>query len=136
MPTVLAALLLSMTCDLVTAAPVHTSRPRFRIPFQFDSAEIQRLGAVEIQLYVSSDRGVNWRHVQSVSPKAGKFTFEAERDGEYWFAVRTLDARRQQHPRGPLQAGLQVVVDQQQPEFEVGLTDLQDGRVLLSWRAV
>ncbi|QDU40023.1 hypothetical protein Mal4_43770 [Maioricimonas rarisocia] len=136
MPVVLAILVLSMTSELAIAAPVHTSRPRFRIPFQFDSAEIQRLGAVEIQLYVSSDRGVNWRHVQSVSPTAGKFTFEAEQDGEYWFAVRTLDGRRQQHPGGPLQAGLQVVVDQQQPELEVGLTDLQDGRVLLSWRAV
>ncbi|MFG0296590.1 MAG: hypothetical protein ACF8PG_11860 [Maioricimonas sp. JB045] len=135
-PAVLSALLLASMCDLANAAPVHTSRPRFRIPFQFDAAEIQRLGAVEIQLYVSSDRGVNWRHVQSVSPTAGKFTFEAERDGEYWFAVRTVDSRRQRHPAGPLQAGLQVVVDQKEPEFEVSLTDLQDGRVLLSWRAV
>jgi hypothetical protein len=114
---------------------VHTSRPKFRIPFQFDPDEMARIGAVEIRLFVSTDQGKRWQHAQSVPPTEGRFTFEAANEGEYWFAVRTVDGQNQLYPPGPPQAGLQVVVDQTNPQLELRLREPSPGQVELSWRA-
>ena len=60
--TTASGLLLSaplLAAEAPTAKPLYTQKPRFRIPFQFDAAEMRRLGAVEIQLFVSTDAGAN-----------------------------------------------------------------------------
>ena len=41
----------------IPTGPIHTANSRFRIPFRFDAAEMRRLGAREIRLFVSEDRG-------------------------------------------------------------------------------
>ncbi len=115
--------------------PLFTQKPRFRIPFQFDAAEMRRLGAVEIQLFVSTDQGANWNREQSVDPTAGKFSFEAPSNGEYWFAVRTVDANRNAFPDGPPEVGLRVIVDSEAPLLELRLEPLGRERVSLSWDA-
>lgn len=117
------------------AQPVCTSKAKFRIPFQFDSEEMARLGAVEIQLHVSTDQGRRWQHAQSVSPAEGRFTFEAPGEGHFTFAVRTVDAQNQFHPAGPLQGGLQVVVDQTPPTLQLQLRESAPGEVELTWSA-
>jgi len=99
---------------------VVTGRNRFRIPFRMDADEIEALGAREIQLSVSTDRGETWRHYQSVRVDADWFMFETEDDGEFWFAVRTLDSQGRFHPAA-FQTGLKVIVDataQPLSEFE------------------
>src|SRR5215213_1138181 len=83
--------------------PVFTNKTRFRIPFRFDANEIKALGAKEIQLYVSNDRGTQWRLAARVGTDQGKFDFDASQDAEYWFAVRTLDGQGQLHPSGEFQ---------------------------------
>ncbi len=117
------------------AAAVHTNRSKFRIPFQYDAQEMARLGAVEIQLFVTTDRGKNWQLSQAVPPATGKFTYQAPQQGEYWFAVRTIDAQGQHHPAGPHQAGLQVVVDETAPTLQLRIQESVPGRVDLSWQA-
>ncbi|HID23510.1 MAG TPA: hypothetical protein EYP14_14090, partial [Planctomycetaceae bacterium] len=77
----------------VPTQPILTNKTRFRIPYRFDVRELQRLGAKEIRLFVSTDSGGRWQQVQSVPPETGHFVFEATQDGEYWFAVRTGDAQ-------------------------------------------
>lgn len=114
---------------------IHTARPKFRIPFQFDAEEMARLGAVEIRLFVSTDRGRHWQHAQSVAPGEGRFTFEATSEGEFWFAVRTVDGNGQLHPPGPPQSGLQVVVDQTQPQINIRVREVRPGEVELTWQA-
>src|SRR5262245_4270331 len=84
----------------IPTAPIYTNKLKFRIPFHYDSNELSRLGAREIRLYVSRDRGRNWQQVQAVAPDAGKFNFQAPADGEYWFIVRTLDGKNHLHPDG------------------------------------
>lgn len=114
---------------------VFSSNARFRIPYQLDAAEIRRLRATEIQLHVSTDQGENWRNVDSVPPVAGKFTFEAAQDGEYWFSVRTISEDGRHHPSGPLAAGLKVHVDTELPTLSLELSDAGAGQVALRWSA-
>lgn len=121
--------------DAPTGKPLYTQKPRFRIPFQFDAAEMRRLGAVEIQLFTSTDHGDNWNREQSVEPTAGKFSFEAPGNGEYWFAVRTLDKNQNIFPEGPPEVGLRVVVDSETPQLDLRLESLGRERVSLSWDA-
>ncbi len=117
-------------------AVIYTSRTAFRIPYQHDAREIARLGAKEIQLHVSQDQGQRWFHMQSVDAKTGRFDFRAESDGEYWFAVQTIDHQGQPHPGGELQPGLSVVVDTRKPLLKIDLSQPASGRVALNWVAV
>ena len=120
----------------IPSAPVYTNKLKFRIPFHYDSAELSRLGAREIRLYVSRDRGRNWQQVQAVAPDAGKFNFEAHADGEYWFIVRTLDAKNHLHPDGNVtDPGLQVIVDTAPPKVDLELRQPAPGKVQLQWSA-
>lgn len=114
---------------------VFTKQPRFRIPYHSEPAELQRLGAREIQLYVSTDRGLTWKLAQAVPPTAGRFGYEAPSDGEYWFAVRTLDGLGRLHPQaGEITPGLKVAVDSRPPDLELTL-DRSGDQVRLAWRA-
>ncbi len=122
--------------SVASGAVIYTKKNRFRIPYRYDRAEMQRLGAREIRLYISTDQGSNWQHAQSVAPATGKFIFDAETEQEYWFAVRTLDSRNQLHPGGNrVEAGLKVVVDQTPPELDISCKQLQGNRIELSWSA-
>ena len=116
--------------------PIATNKNRFRIPFKFDSVALQRMNARELQLHVSTDRGLTWNLTQTLAPDGGKFEYEAPSDGEYWFAVKTLDGRNQLHPQvGSYETGLIVVVDTAQPLLDVKLQQVGPGRVQLSWQA-
>ncbi len=120
----------------IRSEAIYTNRSRFRIPFRFDQAEMQRIGAQAIQLFVSDDRGTRWKLVQSVGTQASHFEFEAPSDSEYWFAVRTLDAQNRLNPPGDIvDAGLKVIVDRSEPLLEVDLTQPAPGRVKLTWNA-
>lgn len=118
------------------APPIHTNKTRFRIPYRSDPAELQRLGAREIRLFVSTDAGENWQPGGSVPPETKRFDYRATADGEYWFAVRTVDARGGLHPAGPIErAALKVVVDTTAPRLSVELHEVEPGRVELRWTA-
>lgn len=117
------------------ADPVFTNKGRFRIPYQLDADEIKRLGATEIQLHVSTNGGRNWRLVDSVPPVAGKFTFDAVGDGEYTFAVRTVDRDGELHPPGPLTSGLVVTVDTAAPSLQLEVEASAGGEVTVRWQA-
>ncbi|HET6326552.1 MAG TPA: hypothetical protein VFG04_17885 [Planctomycetaceae bacterium] len=115
---------------------VFTNKSRFRIPFRYDPTEMQRLQAREVQLYVSTDHGLRWRMVDKADPKADHFDFLAPTDGEYWFAVRTLDAFSRLHPAGTnIEPALKVMVDATSPVLELLLTELEPGKIELRWTA-
>lgn len=119
-----------------TVQPVYTNKTRFRIPFRYDATEMQRIGAKEIRLYLSSDRGQTWRLSRQANPQAGKFDFQAPSSGEYWFAVRTLDGRNQLYPPTKvLTAGLKVVVDSTPPTLSIQLGQAQPGKVKMTWQS-
>lgn len=116
--------------------PIATNKTRFRIPFKFDAAALQRMNARELQLHVSADRGLTWELAQTLTPDGGKFEYQAPGDGEFWFSVKTLDGRNQLHPPiGSYETGLIVVVDTVQPLLDITLKQIAPGKVQLSWQA-
>jgi hypothetical protein len=127
----------------IPTGPIYTRQLAFRIPFHFDSNELSRLGAREIRLYVSRDRGRTWNLDKTVfseqgrfNPEANKFKFQATGDGEYWFLVRTLDSKNHLHPdMNATDPGLQVVVDATPPRLQLDLEQPAAGTVQLSWKA-
>ncbi|HEV8069438.1 MAG TPA: hypothetical protein VGP76_16985 [Planctomycetaceae bacterium] len=134
----LAALVLAPRSTIAAdpTAAVFTNKARFRIPFRYDPAEMQKLQAREVQLYVSTDHGLRWRMVDRAEPRADHFDFLASADGEYWFAVRTLDTFSRLHPAGNnIEPALKVLVDATPPVLELLLTELEPGKVELRWTA-
>ncbi|MFK7817995.1 MAG: hypothetical protein AB8G99_04710, partial [Planctomycetaceae bacterium] len=112
---------------------IRTKKSQFRIPFAFEREEFTRIGAQEVQLFLSTNGGESWQHVQSALPTAEKFRYNASKDGEHWFAVRTLDRNRNLYPAGKLTPGLKVLVDTTRPDVNLQLKKSGSDRVKLSW---
>jgi hypothetical protein len=134
---VLAGLLYTQGFAVAAAPqPIPTNKTRFRIPFKIEPAALQRLNARELQLHVSRDGGVTWTQAQTLPPDGAKFEYQTIGDGEYWFAVKTLDGRNQLHPpAGQYETGLIVQVDTLPPLLELSLQQLPSGKVQLTWNA-
>src|SRR5690242_5433013 len=76
---------------------VHTRQGKFSIPFQLDNQR-STLQPVEVRLFVSVDRGANWKPHGKVQPSQKEFAFDASSDGEYWFSIRTIDSQGRSYP--------------------------------------
>ncbi len=114
--------------------PIQTRQTYFAIPFEIDQIDHPTLGAVEIQLCVSRDRGVTWEHANSVPPTTKYFLFRAAGDGEYWFAVRTRDRSGSFRPAQIEGPGLRVVVDTQAPGLAIDARRGAAGEIVAKWQ--
>ena len=136
-----AALLLSSSIPMTLAQEgpkqVFTNRTRFQIPIRYNQEEMSRLGIKEIRLYTSIDQGRRWQLAQTVPTETQKFDFRATADGEYWFAVKTLDGNNNLIPGGATTSpALKIVVDTTKPVLKLQLQPAEAGQVRLAWNAV
>jgi hypothetical protein len=106
-----------------TQEKIYSRQKAFRIPFQIpDPTEQKQLQ--EVQLYVARNGG-KWEKYTSappdVPPDKRSFTFRTDQDGEFWFAVRTMDKRGTLNPAedADMQVGLRVIVDSEVPRIEL-----------------
>ncbi|MCA9177742.1 MAG: hypothetical protein KDB14_24920 [Planctomycetales bacterium] len=111
------------------AAPVPnirraTRQTRFNIPFSLDRPSEQ---VAEVRLYASVDRGATWQIVDKRPPSAAAFPFQANGDGVYWFASRTVDHQQRIWPQTQLSPELEVWVDTAQPQLELTATPSDQG---------
>jgi hypothetical protein len=117
----LARLFVSMTLLGQTAAasptpePIVTRQGVFAIPFRVDPTNDPARQPTEVQLYVSTDRGAHWQLSGRAQPTQQQFLFRAGADGEYWFAIRTVNQTGQARPETITAPGLRVVVDTKPP---------------------
>ncbi len=116
----------------VTATRQHA----FIIPFRIEPARLPQEQPVEVQLHVSSDQGMTWTIADKVKPDKGQFVFRAAHDGEYWYAIRTVDAQGLARPQGQLQAQLKVIVDTVAPRLELSARRGAAGEIVAHWQAV
>jgi hypothetical protein len=114
----------------------YTKQPLFRIPFQTDPAERNRLK--DVWLYVSNDQGKSWHPSSKVAPAEAAFMFNAPKDGLYWFTVRTVDAENRAFPVSMENAkpGLKVIVDSTPPTISLRAMPSRDGQVGVEWDVV
>lgn len=115
--------------------PIYWKQNLFLIPYQWSSAA-ESSAAQTVWLLVSKDHGATWQKVSEARAQVKAFNYHAEGDGEYWFAIRTIDRAGQPHPSGPYQPELRVVVDTTMPRIESVAAQLRsDGGLQLQWRA-
>jgi hypothetical protein len=107
----------------------------FQIPFEIDPADKPFLKVIE--LYVSSDLGKSWQLSTGAKPNSKSFKFRAKSDGEYWFAVRTLDVEGRYNPADdkPIVPDWRVVVDSQKPGLGVRSIARRGTTATIAWDA-
>jgi hypothetical protein len=113
-----------------------TRQHAFMIPYRIEPARNPQEQPVEVQLNVSSDQGATWEVADRVKPDKENFVFRAPHDGEYWYAIRTVDAQGVTRPIGHLQAQLKVVVDTVAPRLELTAQRGVAGEIVVRWQAV
>ncbi len=115
-------------------APIYWRQTLFSIPFQVERSGQTKQEPVEVQLYVSPDRGAHWDNWRQAPPKKGYFLFKAGADGEYWFDVRTLDRSGQIRPQGPHAPKLIVIVDTVPPKTQLTARCGDSGQITAIFR--
>jgi hypothetical protein len=115
-----------------SARVLSTNLRGFGIPFNVANQDGQ---FIEVQLYYSEDLGQTW-NFHSRQPISGKeFPFAAKDDGEYWFAIKTLDRHRRLLPDGDVQPELKIIVDSNKPDLNFQIESDAAGRVVCRWQA-
>lgn len=109
---------------LALPAPIYSRQTSFAIPFTIPKPTNALELPTEIRLFASADGGKSWQMADAnkLTPggeaQRGQFEFRAPGDGEYLFAIRTID--RQGQLRGGKQSPeLRVVVDTQPPQIKL-----------------
>ena len=112
---------------------VATSMRGFGVPFRVNADDES---FVEVQLYVSSDLGKTWQFHSRQSTDLEEFPFFADKDGTYWFALKTLNRDRRLVPDGNIvNPELEIVVDTVKPDLDFRIESDAAGRVACRWKA-
>ena len=111
---------------------IATPMRGFGVPFKINADDSSY---IEVQLFVSRDLGKTWQFHARQATDSSEFPFQAERDGEYWFALRTLNRDRKLVPEGQIQPELKIVVDSVRPTLKFNTSTDAAGRVICSWDA-
>lgn len=90
---------------------------------------------VEVQLYSSENQGGDWEFLARQPTNGTEFPFQAKREGEYWFALKTLDRNRRLLPEGKVQPELKIIVDTTLPEMQLAVQTDAAGRIVCRWEA-
>lgn len=110
--------------------PIVTRQTTFGVPFSINPD----VGPIrEVQLHVSRNKGVSWSLYSKQLPTAREFPFQANADGEYWFAVKTVGTKI---PESKLAPELIIAIDSVKPNVTATLKTDALGRLVVSWRAV
>jgi hypothetical protein len=117
----------------ISAEPIITRQMVFTIPYQIDRPQQISQEPTEVQLFVSTDRGANWRLYGKVEPAQGSFLFRTTTDGEYWFTVRTLDRSGQIRPQWAQAPILRVRIDTNPPALQLKAQRGQAGQITAQW---
>lgn len=109
--------------------PIALSLRQFEIPFSIDASGAR---PIEVQLYVSRNKGAQW-DLYASQPASGKnFLFTTQQDGHYWFATRTVDGNGKSDPAGTIHPQLIVNVDTENPVAEIKADLTAEGKILVS----
>lgn len=112
---------------------IRTRQPAFAIPFRLPTARDAEAAPQRVVMSVSKDLGITWEPAGEVSPSAGSFSYRAETDGEYWFRIRTIDAKGRM--RGGAGPDMRVLVDAAGPRLAARVWKGADGEIICRYAA-
>jgi hypothetical protein len=118
------------------AAVIYHNSRSFRIPFNINPAEKRRIK--EVLLIVSENRGLTWKPVEGrTTPDRGVLGYRAPSDGEYWFAVQTLDDEGRLYPptTDDIEPRMKVVVDTIPPTLALRASGRRGTVASVRWEA-
>jgi hypothetical protein len=108
----------------------------FTVPASADPAQ-----PVEVRLLATSDGGRSWNVADKQDltkerlPHKGSFTFRAQADGDYGFAIRTMDAAGRMRPE-TVATELRVIVDTRNPRLDLAAERGPAGEIVVRWQCV
>ena len=120
--------------DSQSAAKTIFYRSRsFRIPVTIPEDALTKVR--EVRLWVSDDFGYNWKPLGPTTPDRPEFPFKAVRDGEYWFAIQTLDLEGKIYPANnkEVEPSLKVVIDTTLPTIVLESGNRQGAEASVRW---
>lgn len=123
----------TLAADDDGVAPIYHKDRSFRIPFDLDGQKIRLIK--ELQLWASEDVGYNWKQVSRATTDQKEFMYRARRDGEFWFAVRTMSAAGQLSPPSDetVRPALKVIVDTRNPSLVLESDGRQGSTAKVRW---
>ncbi len=98
-----------------TASPIYWHERIFMIPYRVNPLSKVGNRLDKVELLLSRDGVTNWKSLQQAEPNVQGFRYYAPADGDYWFALRTLDRKGNQLQSGHMQPQLHILVDTQKP---------------------
>lgn len=128
-----------LLCTAGYAAPtvadslLYLKDSRFTVPIELDPGVTSQVS--EIRLFVSNDRGRSWKHLRTVKPTLKAFEFQSQGDGEFWFAVASVDLKGRVQPEiHALAPDVKVVIDTKAPVIEIAPLSGRPGKVGVTWK--
>jgi hypothetical protein len=115
-------------------APIATRQTFFSIPFSVDQPAEAARQPVEVQMLVSHDSGAHWQLYAHAQPNQKQIPFRTATEGEYWFAIRTVDRAGKFHPENISVPGLRVFVDTTPPHMQLTAQCGQAGQINVQWQ--
>ena len=107
----------------------------FFIPYQPTDATPFASPIDKVQLLVSRGGDNQWAVLQEADPRVRGFSYHAPVDGEYAFAVRTVNRKGEATPATIAQAQIRVVVDTAPPTVQLTAAPDVTGRIILRYEA-
>ena len=131
-PTATASSASQRSAEVKQGKVLHTRLSGFNIPFKVDSSDE---AFIEVHLYTSANQGATWNFYNRQPTDANEFPFQSNGEGEYWFAIKTLDRNRRLLPPGDPQPELRIIVDTTKPKLEMTAAADPAGRIICRWNA-
>jgi hypothetical protein len=130
----LLGVVLALACATASALePVYWRTRVFYIPYQPASQFASQID--KVQLMVARDGVGQWAVLQEAEPHVRGFSYHAPVDGDYSFALRTIDRKGNVSPTVIAQPQLRVVVDTAPPTLHLNATLDATGRVIVRYDA-
>jgi hypothetical protein len=108
-------------------------RAEFDMSFVIERSNDPSWQPVEAQLYFSTDRGAHWRLHTTVPVEQRYFKVRTSGDGEYWFAIRTVNRSGQGRPATISAPARRILVDTKPPVLKLTAQPGRDGQVTVRW---
>ena len=107
----------------------------FFIPYQPTDAATFASPVDKVQLLVTRGGDGQWAVLQEAEPRVRGFSYHAPVDGEYAFAVRTVNRKGEATPATIAQPQIRVVVDTAPPTLQLSAAPDVSGRMILRYEA-